>query len=356
MIWPKWPRQTQHNHLLNPNRNLLHSTWSRTDSHCAFEGAGKMHSALLSEQESYGWPSCNCHVIFLCVRIGCTKRFRQWCNCKTAAYIAYTAACKIQCHRVIPQYHYCTIMIEYQYSKSGWPVQIQSGSHHWWSMLSSVRCHESRWLWDMICNIMLQTWKSLLLPALSTCFSNKNGSPVAGVPWEWRLVMSNASQDLLLPPFQCFSKFQSIRYVDAARPGQLYNSWCFVGEDATATCRQVGWGGESLNPDESWCWNWSSLNTTRYVIWMTPEVHTWQASVSCERLVGGASCTSGSCWCGWLGWRLGPANHRVTQHVFFGRWNPEGIHRNPDGWVVSKIFWQNLLTSLNILNHFKIFV
>ena len=141
------------------------------------------------------------------------------------------------------------------------------------------------------------------------------------------------------PPFQCFSKFQSIRYVDAARPGQLYNSWCFLGEDATATCRQVGWGGESLNPDESWCWNWSSLNTTRYVIWMTPEIHTRQASVSCERLVGGASCTSGSCWCGWLGWRLGPANHRVTQHGFFGRWNPEGIHRNPDGWVVSKIFW-----------------
>lgn len=83
------------------------------------------------------------------------------------------------------------------------------------------------------------------------------------------------------PPFQCFSKFQSIRYVDAARPGQLYNSWFFVGEDATATCRQVGWGGESLNPDESWCWNWSSLNTTGYVIWMTPEIHTRQASVSC---------------------------------------------------------------------------
>ena len=150
MIWPKWPRQTHHN-LLNPNRNLLHSTWSRTDSHCAFEGAGKMHSALLSEQESYGWPSCNCHVIFCECALAVQSGLGNDVIAKTAAYIAYAAACKIQCHRVIPQYHYCTIMIEYQYSKSGWSVQ------HWRSMLSSVRCHEWGRLWDMICNIMLQT-------------------------------------------------------------------------------------------------------------------------------------------------------------------------------------------------------
>ena len=81
---------------------------------------------------------------------------------------------------------------------------------------------------------------------------------------------------------------------------------------------------------QSWCWNWSSLNTLLMSFgWPLKFIH---CKLPClVPLVGGASCTSGSCWCGWLGWRLGPANHRVTQHGFW----PMESWRNPQesGWL-----------------------